>query len=211
MPTRKTKKKSGGRRAEVHRFEQARKPEANNGRALPIEIDPGKVDEALAKIKTELVNWANKGRYTRVRFKFRGKQLLPDIPLAAVMAAEGLTFYWGGILRALIFNLAGKAVFDVELINDSEKKVARGKEYLLSGDLDQALGCFQEALSMDRENANVHLNLGIALKLKGDYAGARESLERAKALNKDGPIEVEADRLLATLSAPGPVVVVPSR
>src|SRR5262245_17022023 len=98
------------------------------GRALPIEIDPKKIEEALFKIKGELVHWANKGRYTKVRFKFRGKQLLPDLPLAAVVAAEGLTFYWSGILRALVFNLAGKTVFDVELVNDSEKRLQRGKE-----------------------------------------------------------------------------------
>src|SRR5438128_1863756 len=85
-----------------------------------------------AMLRDDVVTWANKGRYTKVRFKFRGKQLLPDIPLAAFMAAQGLTFYWGGILRALVFNLAGKAVFDVEMINDSEKRLARGKEYLLS-------------------------------------------------------------------------------
>src|SRR5690349_600738 len=83
------------------------------GRALPIEIDPRRVEDALLKVKSELMHWANKGRYTRVRFKFRGKQLLPDLPLAAVVAAESLTFYWGGILRALIVNFAGKTVLDV--------------------------------------------------------------------------------------------------
>ena len=40
-------------------------------------------EEGLKKLQGEVVHWANKGRYTKVRFKFRGKQLLPDIPLAA--------------------------------------------------------------------------------------------------------------------------------
>src|SRR5687767_7255476 len=58
------------------------------GRALPFEIDPRRMEESLKKLQGEMVHWANKGRYTKVRFKFRGKQLLPDLPLAAVVAAE---------------------------------------------------------------------------------------------------------------------------
>ncbi len=167
------------------------------GRALPIEVDPSRIEATLTRLKEQLRRWANKGRYTRVRFKFRGKQLLPDLPLAAVVAAEGLTFYWGGILRALIVNLAGKTVLDVELVNDSEKQIQRGKEELLSGDIDKALECFRAALSMDGSNPNVHLNLGVALKLKGDLAGARQSLERARSLDPKGPLGAEAERLLS--------------
>lgn len=172
-------------------------------RAFPIEVDPTGIEATLAKVKDQLVHWASKGRYTRVRFKFRGKQLLPDLPLAAVMAAEGLTFYWGGILRALIFNLAGKTVLDVELVNDSEKQIQRGKEELLSGEVDKALEFFRTAESMDARNPNVSLNLGVALKLKGDLAGARHSLERARSLDPGGPIGIEAERLLSALRAAG--------
>lgn len=173
------------------------------GRVFPIEIDPKQVDETLGRIRGELSHWAKKGRYTKVRFKFRGKQLLPDLPLVAVMAAEGLTFYWGGILRALIFNIAGKAVFDVELVNDSEKRILAGREALLSGDADKALGLFREARDMDRDNPNVHLNLGIVLKLKGDLAAAREALEKARSLDALGPFGAEAEKILATFPKPG--------
>jgi tetratricopeptide (TPR) repeat protein len=169
------------------------------GKAFPIEIDPKAVEATLNKVKGELVHWANKGRYTKVRFKFRGKQLLPDIPFAAVAAAEGLTFYWGGILRALLVNVAGKTVLDVELVNDSEKKIQKGKDELLSGNLDSALSFFREAIAMDRDNASAHLNLGVALKLKGDPDGARTALLKAKELAKEGPIAAEAERLLKTL------------
>ncbi|MBL8909379.1 MAG: tetratricopeptide repeat protein [Archangium sp.] len=170
--------------------------------ALPFEIDPKKIEDSLNKLKTQVVTLAKKGRYTRVRFKFRGKQLLPDIPLAAVVAVEGATFYWAGVLRALVFTLAGRTIIDVELVNDSEKKLAKGKEALLSGDLEEALTAFHEAKDMDGDNATVHLNLGIAYKLKGDHRLAREALERAKELDAEGakgPIATEADRLLRTL------------
>lgn len=166
---------------------------------LPFEIDPKKIEGSLIKLRDQVVSLAKKGRYTRVRFKFRGKQLLPDIPLAAVVAVEGATFYWAGLLRALVFTLAGRAVIDVELVNDSEKKLARGKEALLSGDLEEALSLFHEARDMDHDNAHVHLNLGIAYKLKGDHQLARQALERAKELDGKGPIANEADRLLRTL------------
>jgi len=174
---------------------------------LPFEIDPRKVEESLAKLREQVVVWAKRGRYTKVRFKFRGKQLLPDVPLAAVAAVEGATFYWAGLLRMLVFNLAGQTVFDVELVNDSEKKLAKGKEALLSGDLDVALDYFRQALDMDAENPHVHLNLGIAHKLKGDHDAARAALEKAKAFDEDGgPTAAEADRLLGTLrpAAPSP-------
>lgn len=169
------------------------------GRALPIEVDPSRIEATLSKLKEQLRAWANKGRYTKVRFKFRGKQLLPDLPLAAVLAAEGLTFYWGGILRALIVNVAGKTVLDVQLVNDSEKQIQLGKEALLGGDVDRAVDLFREASSMDGRNPKVHLNLGIALKLKGNATAARGALQRAIALDPKGETAAEAERLLASL------------
>lgn len=169
------------------------------GGTLPFEIDPEKLDETLDKLKTQLVDWANKGRYTKVRFKFRGKQLLPDIPLAAVAAVEGVTFYWGGLLRALVFNLAGKTVLDVELINDSERKLHEGKEQLLAGELEAALKLFNQALAMERTNPKVHLNLGAAYKLKGDVEAARKAFKAAMALDADGPVGHEAERKLKAL------------
>ncbi|HYI00176.1 tetratricopeptide repeat protein [Hyalangium sp.] len=175
----------------------------DKGRALPFEIDPKRVEESLKKLQGEMVHWANKGRYTKVRFKFRGKQLLPDLPLAAIVAAEGLTFYWGGILRVLIANVVGKSVLQVEFVNDADKRVQAGNEALLSGDVDQALGHFREALSMDRDNAAAHLKLGVALKLKGDRDGALAAFEKAKEKDPEGPTGAEAERLAAPLRPKG--------
>jgi tetratricopeptide (TPR) repeat protein len=166
---------------------------------LPFEIDPDRLEASLGKLKEQVVVWAKRGRYTKVRFKFRGKPLLPDIPLAAIVAVEGATFYWAGILRMLVFNLAGRTLIEVELVNDSEKRIHKGKEALLSGDLEDALEAFQEALDMDPENPVVHLNLGIAWKLSGNHGAARGALEQARALDQKGPTGKEAERLLKTL------------
>ena len=169
------------------------------GAAFPFEIDPKRIEEGLNKLRGEVIHWTNKGRYTKVRFKFRGKQLLPDLPIAAVVAAEGLTFYWGGILRALVFTVAGGSLLQVEFVNDADKRVQAGKEALLAGDLDEALAAFREALAMDRDNGGAHLNVGVALKLKGDREAALAAFERAKALDPEGPLGAEAERLAAPL------------
>ena len=187
-----------------------RKAPAEASSTLPIEVQPGAIDEALRKVTDTLRQWANAGRYTKVRFKFRGKPLLPDLPLAAVVAAEGLTFYWTGILRALLVNVAGRSVLDVELVNDSEQHVQKGKEELLSGEVDRAISEFRTALAKQHDNPRAHLNLGIAMKLKGDRAGARAALEKAKGFDPDGPVGKEAERLLQGLNGgpemggPGP-------
>ncbi|NBD10574.1 tetratricopeptide repeat protein [Corallococcus silvisoli] len=171
----------------------------SKGGVLPFEIDPAQLEAGLKKLRGELVHWTNKGRYTKVRFKFRGKQLLPDLPLAAVVAAEGLSFYWGGILRMLVANVVGKSVLEVELVNDADKRVQAGREALLSGDVDQALALFREALAMDRDNASAHLNVGVALKLRGDRAGALAAFDAAKARDPQGGVGAEAERLAASL------------
>lgn len=192
------KKKKVAPRARVVKVVERPTPKGT----LPLEIDPRRVEESLAKLKDQIVYWAKKGRYTKVRFKFRGKQVLPDMPLAAVAAAQGLTFWWAGLLRTLVFSLAGKTVLDMELVNDSEKKVALGKEQLLAGELDRAIALFKEAREMDIDNANVHLNLGVALKLKGELLASRASLERAVKLDSQGPIGAEAERVLGGIPKP---------
>jgi tetratricopeptide (TPR) repeat protein len=171
--------------------------------ARTVDVEPGRIEEMLRTLRTELGALANKGRYTRVRFKFRGKQLLPDLPLAAVVAAEGLTFYWAGILRALLVNVAGKSVFSVELVNDSARFVEAGKAELIAGELDRAIESFRTALRMERDNPRAHLHLGAALRLKGDLVQAREALERARALDPHGEVGREAGELLGRIDSPG--------
>jgi tetratricopeptide (TPR) repeat protein len=201
-PKRKTPSRSPRRSANSTRSPRKSPPEGSS--TLPVDVQPGAIDEALRKVSDTLRQWANAGRYTKVRFKFRGKPLLPDLPLAAVVAAEGLTFYWTGILRALLVNVAGRSVLDVELVNDSEHHVQKGKEELLSGEVDRAISEFRTALAKQHDNPRAHLNLGIALKLKGDRAAARAALERAKSLDPGGPVGKEAERLIQGLNGGTP-------
>jgi tetratricopeptide (TPR) repeat protein len=168
---------------------------------IPVDLTDG-VEEALRKLREQASGWINKGRYTKVRFRFRGKQLLPDLPLGAVVAAEAATFAWTGVLRALVFNLVGKSVIDVELINEADLEVAKGREHLLGGDLEAAEAALDRALEMDREHAGAHLNRGIVLKLRGRKKDAAKAFARAVELDPEGETGRDARKQLEAL---GPV------
>ena len=145
-----------------------------------------KLEEALAHLRAELGYWAKRGVTTRVRFKFAGKQLLPDLPVAAFLAAEAATFWWSGLLRTLVVNLGGRALLQVEFISDAEPHLAQGKEALLQGELDEAKACFQRALEIDRDLPAAHLNLGVCHRLAGERDAALQRFERALALDPGG-------------------------
>ncbi len=167
-----------------------------------IEIDRQleRIDQVLEKVREEVTYWAKKGVYTKVRFKFRGKPLLPDIPMAGFLAAEAATFWWGGLLRSLVMNVGGKALFDVELVSDAEPHLARGQEHLLEGDIEEALEEFQRALAIDRNLASAHLNVGICKKIQGDKEGALEAFRRARDLDPHGEVGRQAIAQIRKLS-----------
>lgn len=167
--------------------------------SLGIEIDPKRLDAGLQKLRGELTHWVNKGRYTKVRLKLFDKALLPDLPIGVVVAAEGLSFMLLGPLQAVLGNLVGTAVLNVELISDAVHHVNRGRELILAGELQPALAQFRTALAIDRDCAAAHLHIGIALKLQGDREGARLSFERAAELDPKGPSGLEAEKLLVMM------------
>src|SRR5690606_13040058 len=79
------------------------------------------------------------------------------------------------------------------------KEIQSGKEALLSGDLDTALAHYRRAVAMQPEGAQAHLNLGVALKLRGEREEASTALKRAQELDPEGPVGAEAKRLLERL------------
>ncbi len=178
----------------------ARSPKSDEAKVFGVEVEPGSVERTLEKVREELFHWVKKGRYTKVRLKMRGKPILPDIPVAAFLAAEAVTFWWAGLLRVLLVHLGAKAVLDVELVSEADLEVSRGKAELLAGDLERAHASFDKALAMDRDCASAHLNAGIAFKLRGELDKAAESLRRAEQLDAQGPSGEEARRLLDQLA-----------
>ena len=158
----------------------------------------GGVDGAFNKISEQARDLMAKGQHTRVRIKFRGKQLA-ELPIAVVAAAEVATFWWFGPLRLLLGHVVGKAVLDVEFVSNADHHVAEGRKLLADGELDKAIAEFDKGLAMDRRHAGAHLGKGIALKLRGDKAKARESFEKAEEFEPRSEAGREARRHLDNL------------
>ena len=53
-----------------------------------IDIDPDKIDESVKALQERLKRMVDQGRYTKVRLKYKGKALMPDIPFGIFMATE---------------------------------------------------------------------------------------------------------------------------
>ncbi len=156
------------------------------------------LDGAFGKISEQARDLMAKGQHTRVRIKFRGKQVA-EVPIAVVAAAEMATFWWFGPLRLIIGHVVGKAVLDVEFVSNADHHVAEGRGHLADGELEKATAEFDKALAMDRRHAGAHLGKGIALKLRGDKAGARSHFEKAEEFEPRGEAGREARRHLDNL------------
>ena len=164
---------------------------------MAVDLNDG-LDGAFGKIGEQARDLMSKGQHTRVRIKFRGKQIA-ELPIAVVAAAEVATFWWLGPLRLVIGHVVGKAVLDVEFVSNADHHVAEGRGHLADGELDKAVVEFDKALSMDRRHAGAHLGKGIALKLRGDKATARAHFEKAEEYEPRGEAGREARRHLDNL------------
>ena len=62
---------------------------------------------------------------------------------------------------------------------DAQALVKQGQKLNSEGKQDEALKLYQKALEMSPNLYEAHLESGVALDLKGDYAAAREHLKKA--------------------------------
>src|SRR6267143_1944873 len=151
----------------VREFADRAKPAAEK---MAVDVSEG-LDGAFTKVSEQARNLMSKGQHTRVRIKFRGKQIA-EMPIAVVAAAEVASFWWFGPLRVVLGHVVGKAILDVE---------------------------FDKALARDRRHAGALLGKGIALKLKGDKAAAREWFQKAEDADPRSDAGREARRHLDNL------------
>jgi tetratricopeptide (TPR) repeat protein len=158
----------------------------------------GGFDSAFGKVREQARDLMAKGQHTRVRIKFRGKQLA-EVPIAVVAAAEMATFWWFGPLRLVLGHVVGKAILDVEFVSNADHHVDEGRRFLADGELDKAVVEFDRALTMDRRCPGAHLGRGIALKLRGDKEGARAAFDKAEEIDPRGEAGREARRHLDNL------------
>lgn len=170
----------------------------DNQRNFVVDLGDG-FDKAIETIRDRAAHYYKKGQHTKVRLKFRGKELA-TVPLTMLLAVEAGTFLMGaGVVRLLLANVVGRAFLEVEFINEADNHVTAGKERLLDGELDEALAKFREAIDIDRDHPGAYLNLGVALKLKGERDEAQAAFEKAIALDPNGETGKEARRQLEKL------------
>ena len=164
---------------------------------VAVDLSEG-LETAFARVSAQARDLMSKGQHTRVRIKFRGKQIA-EIPIAMVAAAEVASFWWFGPLRVVLGHVVGKAVLDVEFVSNADQHVAEGRRWLQEGEMERALAEFDKALSMDRRHSGAHLGRGIALKLRGDKAAAREAFRQAEECDPRSEAGREARRHLDNL------------
>jgi tetratricopeptide (TPR) repeat protein len=164
---------------------------------VAVDLSEG-LEGAFAKISAQARDLMAKGQHTRVRVKFRGRQIA-EVPIAAVAAAEVASFWWFGPLRVVLAHVVGKAVLEVEFVSNADQHVAEGRRWLQEGEMEKALAEFEKALAIDRRHAGAHLGRGIALKLRGDKVSAREAFQKAEECDPRSEAGREARRHLDNL------------
>lgn len=161
------------------------------------EIDPDAIDASVKELVERARRLIDQGRYTKVRLKYKGRPILPDVPLAALVAAEGVSLWLAGPLRLLVVNLGVKAFVEVELIHEAGERVREGQDLFAAGEVDLAEARYREALSMKPDDGAALYHLGVLLRVTGrreeaiacfenvvaqgdhpDAGRAREALER---------------------------------
>jgi tetratricopeptide (TPR) repeat protein len=140
--------------------------------------------EALGRLKENVEYWVARGRYNKVRIKRGGKPVLPDIPVGALVAVEAATFFWTGLLRAALVNVVGRALFEVELVNEAEGAYRKGLEHFLAGDVDDADVHLTRALEIDERYARAHLQMGVLRKMQGRKPDAIRHFQRVVELDR---------------------------
>jgi tetratricopeptide (TPR) repeat protein len=159
------------------------------------ELDPERIEENLRDLGEKVRRLVQNHRYSRVRLSWKGKPLLPDIPVALFVAGEVASFWWAGPLRVLLLNLGVGSIITVELVNESDEKVEQGKELFMDGDVEAAEATYREALRMKPGSATALYNLAVLLRVTGRVDEARSLLIEASGLGEH-PDAVKASELL---------------
>lgn len=148
-------------------------------RRFKIDVDPERVDESVERLTQQIRKALVRGRYTKVRILYKGKPLMRDIPLGVFVAAEAMSFWYAGLLRALVVNLGARTVLEVVLVHDADEDVRRGRDAYDAGEVTDAEQAFRAALAKESQHTEALYRLGILLRVTGQRDEAIELLERA--------------------------------
>jgi len=161
---------------------------------LNIEVDPDAVDESVERLTSQVRKAVVRGRYTKVRIKYRGKPLMRDIPLGVFVAAEAVSFWYAGLLKALVVNLGARAIIEVEFIHEADEDVDAGRVAYENGEVTAAEAAFRKALDKEPEHEEARYRLGILLRVVGQRDEALSLLR--KVADGEGPLAERAQEAL---------------
>ena len=167
-----------------------------------LEIDPDRIDDTLERLRERLRDSFAAGRYTKVRLSYRGKPILPDIPLGVFLATEGVAFWLVSPLPALLVNLGAKAVLDVEFIHEADELVQEGLALYLDGEVEAAEQKYREALERREDDPSALYNLGTLLRVTGRKPEALRVLRKAAMGPEGHPDVVRAAEAVQKLENP---------
>ncbi len=165
---------------------------------IAVELDPERMDQSLRALTDKLRHYADQGRYTRVRIKYKGKPIIPDVPLFALIAVEAATLWWAGPLRVLVVNLGVKTFVEIELVHAAGEKVQEGQTLFLDGEVEQAEALYREALRIKPGDPAALYHLGVLLKVTGKKDKARACFAAAAKV-EDHPDAERAQQALDKL------------
>ena len=177
-------------------------PRKNPFEGFRVEIDPEHIDQALKNLRDRVSERFSAGRYTKVRLSYKGKAVIPDIPLGVFLATEGVAFWLTGPLAALLVNLGAKAFLDVEFIHEADELVQEGLALYLDGELEQAEAKYREALKKRPDDPTALYNLGTLLRVTGRKEEALQTLRRAAMGPGGHPDVVRASEAVDRLQNP---------
>jgi tetratricopeptide (TPR) repeat protein len=169
---------------------------------VKLEINTDKIEESIRQAVDKIQYWYSQGMIHKVRLKYRGKSILPDIPLSYFMLVQVATFFLTGVVRALAISLGTRVFFEIELINDAEELFKRAKQLYLDGELEEAEEMFEQVLKLDKNYAEAHLYLGIISKVRRENEKASRHFLQAQKLDPAGKTGVEAGKNLKKLMPP---------
>ena len=165
-----------------------------------LEVNADDVNATLRELRDRVQDAFHAGRYTKVRLLFRGKPILPDIPLAVFLATEGVAFWLVSPLPALLVNLGAKAVLDVEFIHEADELVKEGLAAYLDGEIEEAEAKYRAALRKRDDDVSALYNLGTLLRVTGRREEAVRVLRKAAMGPEDHPDVVRAAEALQKLT-----------
>jgi tetratricopeptide (TPR) repeat protein len=168
----------------------------DDGKRFKLKIDPESIEDSLREAGERLKRMADDHRYSKVRLSWRGKVLGPDIPLGLFIAGQAATAWAAGPLRVLLVNLGVGSIIDVELVNEADEEVARGREAFMEGEVEDAEESYREALRMRPGDFSARYNLAVLLRVQGRKDEARALLDKALADPPPGHPELERARAL---------------